>query len=135
MAKIEVRITKNAEKDLMLIYEYILNDLKSPQTALKYFNQLASSINSLNLFPERCPIVKEFIKLGIKIRRLNVNNHAIFYKYENHIVTILRVFHAIKLNNSNFWIDSAYLEIGVICMFCTKFSFQVLVAMLQSCCL
>lgn len=94
MAKIEVRITKNAEKDMMLIYEYILNDLKSPQTALKYFNQLASSINSLNLFPERCPIVKEFIKLGIKIRRLNVNNHAIFYKYENHIVTILRVFHA-----------------------------------------
>ncbi|WP_424695827.1 type II toxin-antitoxin system RelE/ParE family toxin [Granulicatella elegans] len=94
MAKIEVRITKNAEKDMMLIYEYILNDLKSPQTALKYFNQLASSINSLNLFPERCPIVKEFIKLGIKIRRLNVNNHAIFYKYENNIVTILRVFHA-----------------------------------------
>ena len=93
MAKIEVRITKNAEKDMMLIYEYILNDLKSPQTALKYFNQLASSINSLNLFPERCPIVKEFIKLGIKIRRLNVNNHAIFYKYENNIVTILRVFH------------------------------------------
>ena len=94
MTKIEVKITKNAEKDMMLIYEYILNDLKSPQTALKYFNQLASSINSLNLFPERCPIVKEFIKLGIKIRRLNVNNHAIFYKYENNIVTILRVFHA-----------------------------------------
>ena len=93
MTKIEVKITKNAEKDMMLIYEYILNDLKSPQTALKYFNQLASSINSLNLFPERCPIVKEFIKLGIKIRRLNVNNHAIFYKYENNIVTILRVFH------------------------------------------
>ena len=94
MAKIEVKITKNAEKDMMLIYEYILNDLKSPQTALKYFNQLASSINSLNLFPERCPIVKQFIKLGIKIRRLNVNNHAIFYNYENNIVTILRVFHA-----------------------------------------
>ena len=26
--------------------------------------------------------------------RLNVNNYAVFYKYENHIVTILRVFHA-----------------------------------------
>ena len=51
MTKIEVKITKNAEKDMMLIYEYILNDLKSPQTALKYFNQLASSINSLNLIP------------------------------------------------------------------------------------
>lgn len=94
MTKIEVKITKNAEKDMMLIYEYILNDLKSPQTALKYFNQLASSINSLNLFPERCQIVKEFIKLGIKISRLKVNNYAVFYKYENHIVTILRVFHA-----------------------------------------
>ena len=93
MTKIEVKITKNAEKDIMLIYEYILNNLKSPQTALKYFNQLASSINGLNLFPERCPIVKEFIQLGIKIRRLNVNNYAVFYKYENHIVTILRVFH------------------------------------------
>ena len=34
MTKIEVKITKNAEKDMMLIYEYILNDLKSPQTAL-----------------------------------------------------------------------------------------------------
>ena len=94
MAKIKVTITKNAEKDMMSIYEYILNDLKSPQTALKYFNQLASSINSLNLFPERCPIVKEFIKLGIRIRRLNVNNYSVFYKYENNIVTILRVFHA-----------------------------------------
>ena len=30
MAKIEVKITKNDEKDIMLIYEYILNDLKSP---------------------------------------------------------------------------------------------------------
>lgn len=30
MTKIEVKITKNAEKDMMLIYEYILNDLKSP---------------------------------------------------------------------------------------------------------
>ena len=94
MDKIKVTITKNAEKDMMSIYEYILNDLKSPQTALKYFNQLASSINSLNLFPERCPIVKEFIKLGIRIRRLNVNNYAVFYKYENNTVTILRVFHA-----------------------------------------
>lgn len=94
MDKIKVTITKNAEKDMMSIYEYILNDLKSPQTALKYFNQLASSINSLNLFRERCPIVKEFIKLGIRIRRLNVNNYAVFYKYENNTVTILRVFHA-----------------------------------------
>ena len=94
MDKIKVTITKNAEKDMMSIYEYILNDLKSPQTALKYFNQFASSINSLNLFPERYPIVKEFIKLGIRIRRLNVNNYAVFYKYENNIVTILRVFHA-----------------------------------------
>ena len=94
MDKIKVTITKNAEKDMMSIYEYILNDLKSPQTALKYFNQLASSINSLNLFPERCPIVKEFIKLGIRIRRLNVNNYAVFYKYENNAVTILGVFHA-----------------------------------------
>ena len=93
MDKIKVTITKNAEKDMMSIYEYILNDLKSPQTALKYFNQFASSINSLNLFPERCPIVKEFIKLGIRIRRLNVNNYAVFYKYEHNIVTILRVFH------------------------------------------
>ena len=122
MAKIEVKITKNAEKDIMLIYEYILNDLKSPQTASKYFNQLASSINSLNLFPERCPIVKEFIKLGIKIRRLNVNNHAILYKYENNIVTILesiscfksfrktdkRFIVTIQLNSSNFLIDSVY---------------------------
>ena len=94
MDKIKVTITKNAEKDMMSIYEYILNDLKSPQTALKYFNQLASSIHSLHLFPARCPIVKEFIKLGIRIRRLNVNNYAVFYKYENNTVTILRVFHA-----------------------------------------
>ena len=31
-----------------------------------------------------------------KTRRLNVNvnNYAVFYKYENNTVTILRVFHA-----------------------------------------
>ena len=29
-----------------------------------------------------------------KTRRLNVNNYAVFYKYEHNIVTILRVFHA-----------------------------------------
>ena len=29
-----------------------------------------------------------------KTRRLNVNNYAVFYKYENNIVTILRAFHA-----------------------------------------
>ncbi len=29
-----------------------------------------------------------------KIRWLNVNNYSGFYKYENHRVTILRVFHA-----------------------------------------
>ena len=31
-----------------------------------------------------------------KIRRLNINNYAVFYKYENNIVTILRVFHALS---------------------------------------
>ena len=122
--------------------------MKSPQTALKYFNQLASSINSLNLFPERCPIVKQFIKLGIKIRRLNVNNYAVFYKYENNIVTILRVFHAssnleklIKVYNNDSIEQLQFLD--RFCLFrdwsylyfFTNFSFQVVVAMLQSCCL
>ena len=29
-----------------------------------------------------------------KFRRHHANNYAVFYKYENNIVTILRVFHA-----------------------------------------
>lgn len=91
MNNIPVYISKEAEKDIRAIYKYITDELKMPLTAEKHLNAIADSIQSLELFLERCPLVQELRKLGIEVRCLLVKRYAVFYKFDKNIVTILRV--------------------------------------------
>ena len=93
MKSIRVNITKRAENDLTAIYDYINQKLQSPQAAMKLFNRLAKAIQSLEVFPERCPIVPELLDLGIKVRRLVVKNYSIFYRLDRDVVTVIRILH------------------------------------------
>lgn len=93
MTSIKVNITKCAENDLTAIHDYIDQKLQSPQAAMKLFNSLAKEIQSLEVFPERCAIVPEFLDLGIKVRRLVIKNYSIFYRLDNDVVTVIRILH------------------------------------------
>ena len=75
------------------IYRYIAEELQSPQAAMRQFDSIAEAIQTLEVFPERCAIVEELLVLGIRVRRLLVKNYSVFYRFDNDIVTILRVLH------------------------------------------
>ncbi|MGT2888290.1 type II toxin-antitoxin system RelE/ParE family toxin [Streptococcus didelphis] len=93
MNKVVINILRRAEEDMEDIYHYIANELQSPQVAMKQFNSIAEAIQTLEVYPERSAIVEELLVLGIKVRRLLMKNYSIFYRFDNDIVTVLRVLH------------------------------------------
>ena len=93
MSNVTIKILKQAEQDMEAIYSYIAEELRSPQAAMSQFNSIAKAIQTLEVFPERCAIVEELLALNIKVRRLLVKNYAVFYRFDEDIVTVLRVLH------------------------------------------
>ncbi|KXT80979.1 type II toxin-antitoxin system RelE/ParE family toxin [Streptococcus oralis] len=93
MSTITINILKQAEQDMEAIYHYIADELQSPQAAMNQFEAIAEAIQTLEIFPERCAIVEELLRLDIKIRRLLVKNYSVFYRFDRDTVTVLRVLH------------------------------------------
>ncbi|KXT83087.1 hypothetical protein SORDD14_00641 [Streptococcus oralis] len=60
---------------------------------MNQFEAIAEAIQTLEIFPERCAIVEELLRLDIKIRRLLVKNYSVFYRFDRDTVTVLRVLH------------------------------------------
>lgn len=73
----QVRLTLKAEQDLDKIYDYILTEYQSAETASNIINGILDSIKTLESFPHRC---SEY--------RLNENYRVLFYKSYNIIFEI-----------------------------------------------
>ena len=93
MRKVAITILKRDEQDMEDIYHYIADKLQSPQSAMGQFEVIANTIQFLEIFPERCAVVEELLRLNIKVRRLLVKNYSVFYRIDNDTVTVLRVLH------------------------------------------
>lgn len=82
-----------AKEDLRNIYVYIAFDLQSKDNAKEQVNRIREAIKGLKSFPKRNPCVQYEPWRSLGMRRLNVDNFAIFYLVaeENKRVEIVRI--------------------------------------------
>lgn len=90
----KIKYSKDSLDDLRLIYTYILYELSSPQNASDQIRRISEEINSLNVLPSRCQIVKWEPWHSLKMHQLLVDNFIIYYLFENSEIMIVRIFYA-----------------------------------------
>lgn len=94
MEKYEIEITKEALRDMEEIYNYIANELLSPDNAIYQYNRIAESILQLDIFPEKFRILESNIEKQKAIRRMPVDNYSVFYVIKENRVIVISVLYS-----------------------------------------
>lgn len=89
-----MNITATAFADMESIYDYIANDLQSPETATAQFERIAIGIESLGNFPERCRIFDSDPERKLGIRQPRIDNYSVIFVIERNRVTVIRVLYS-----------------------------------------
>ncbi|MDO8446694.1 MAG: type II toxin-antitoxin system RelE/ParE family toxin [Deltaproteobacteria bacterium] len=97
--KYRVRITKTAEDDFKEIWTFIADD--SVEVANAFVLQFENHIKTLELFPERCPLIPENKILGTKYRHLMHGGYRAIIHISGKTVYILRIVHGSRLLDSS----------------------------------
>lgn len=84
----QVRITRQAEEDLLGIYAYIADTLRAPQTADRLLDRLEQEILQLDQFPNRfCRYAKEpWFSRGLRV--MGVDRYLVFYLPDERTATV-----------------------------------------------
>ncbi|MDR2728667.1 MAG: type II toxin-antitoxin system RelE/ParE family toxin [Chitinispirillales bacterium] len=84
-----------AKQDISEIVRYIGKELCNPATAENLAEKIITAIQSLTIFPYRCPVYQPPLKkkMRYEYRKLLVENYTVFYRIdeEKKIVRIMRV--------------------------------------------
>ena len=102
-AKFRVRITRTAERDIEEAWAFIAQD--SPEEAEKFIRRLEEQIQTLERFPERCPLIPENEMLGTRYRHLIYGNYGNVFRIAGKIVYVLRVIHGARLLDTSMFED------------------------------
>jgi len=94
-ARYRVRIARTAELDLEEIWGFIAAD--SQDEADKFVQRLEAQIDTLERFPERCPLIPENELLGTHYRHLLLGNYRLIYRIAGKTVFVMRVIHGARL--------------------------------------
>ena len=88
-----VVISDTAIEDLRGIFNYISNELFSPDTAKQIYSRLYDAIMSLDAMPHRFHKFELWNDDGMCVRYFPVSGYSVFYAVEDNkrLVTILRV--------------------------------------------
>jgi plasmid stabilization system protein ParE len=97
-AKFRVRIARAAERDIEAIWSFIAQD--SPEEADKFIRRIEERADTLERFPERCPLIAENLLLGTRYRHLLYGNYRIIFRVAGKTVYVLRVIHGARLLNA-----------------------------------
>ena len=87
----DVDILQIAREDISNIYYYI--SLDNPIAALNMTEEILDKIDTLEEFPERCPIVPDSVLAQQGYRMLIIRNYIAFYKIFGSDVLVYRVLH------------------------------------------
>ena len=98
-ARFRVRITRTAERDLEEAWNYIAHD--SSEEAEQFIRRLEEQIETLETFPERCPLIPENEILGTHYRHLVYGNYRSVFRIVRNTVYVLRVIHGARLLDSS----------------------------------
>lgn len=103
MEKYEIRITKDAARDMEVISDYIKHVLKEPEIAKKIMKKIKLKIQETANYPEVYSIISsdEYIRY-LNVRKVLVDNYIIFFELDTHkkIMYVARIIHG-RRN----WID------------------------------
>ena len=92
MARFEIFVTEEAEKDLQELKDAIEFSYQAPLTAKRYVEELNTKMQWLANGADYFPIVPELsYQFGCDMRRLNFKRMAILHSIEGDIVNILRI--------------------------------------------
>ena len=96
MEKYEIIVDPDAEKSLNDIFLYILNDLKSPESAENTSHALLKAIRGLDFMPQRYAVLPEDFLEKEDVRRMQVRNYFVYFNVDesNKRVNILDVLYA-----------------------------------------
>ena len=85
MGEYEIIITPDAEADLNELDDYITCELKAPETAVRYIEDIKSQITMLSKSPRRFKLMENEPWKSRGVRRMNAKNFAVFfYVYEEY---------------------------------------------------
>ena len=99
LKRYQVFLSDRAKQDLRDIHDYILVNFYSQQAADGKVDLLLSALETLELFPEACPLVSsrdygEMTNDGKPYRYMPIENYLAFYYIENHTVFVARILSA-----------------------------------------
>ena len=93
--KFEVRFTRSAKKDVEELLNHIAKD--NPERAKRFISQLEQQIQTLELFPKRCPLIPENEVLDQKYRHFIQGKYRTIFRIDQETVYITRVIHGARL--------------------------------------
>jgi len=99
-ARFKVRIARSAEMDIQAIWSFIAAD--SPANADRFILQMEKQLNTLEHFPERCPLILENERLGTRYRHLLYGDYRTLFRIARKTVYVLRVIHGARLLDDSF---------------------------------
>ena len=94
-AKFRVRITRAAERDIEEAWTFIAQD--SIEEAKKFVRRLEEQIETLERFPERCPLIPENEFLGTRYRQLLFGSYRSVFRIAGRTVYVLRIIRGSRL--------------------------------------
>ena len=97
----KVEITPSAEADIADIWDYIAQD--SRENADSFIDRLLEQIETLEQFPERCPLIPENRILGSAYRHLIFGHYRTIFRINGNRVIILRVIHGARLLDTSMY--------------------------------
>lgn len=94
MEQYTVQITEKALSDMEDIYNYIADQLQSPETAMGQYNRIADAIEKLNIFPKRMKIMESDLGYSMGLRQLLIDYYSAFYVIKGERVMVIRVLYS-----------------------------------------
>ncbi len=91
MKQYRILITDEALNDMESIYEYIASALLAPDTAIGQYNRIADAIETLDQMPERIKVMESEPERARELRRLIVDNYAVFFFIADDAVIVTNV--------------------------------------------
>ncbi|NLF46444.1 MAG: type II toxin-antitoxin system RelE/ParE family toxin [Syntrophomonadaceae bacterium] len=94
MKQYRIQITDKALSDLEEIYNYIAEQLQSPEAAMRQFNRIANAIETLDTFPERVKLMETEDEGARGIRQMLVDNFSVFFLIREKDVIITNILYS-----------------------------------------
>ena len=94
-AKYRVSIALTAERDFEEAWTFIAQD--NPEGAERFIHRLEGHIETLERFPERCPLIPENEILGGRYRHLLHGDYRTVFRVAGKTVYVLRIIHGSRL--------------------------------------